>query len=417
MNELELITKQLEGIAGQQKAIQEGQKSGVEKFDQVEKRLDEVAARLKACEDINRGIAGAPVPGLKEDKDGRKFSMLKAIRYTITGDRVGNEIEADALAVTRKAVAFPGSDNTAPSYNAIPQEIASEIIELLRARTALDRLGVRVLSGLTGHPFRMPSFDTGATAYWLGGASSPITESTPVLGEKNMDAKKVAALIRIPNEWLTDAIAATETMLREDMAQILADAVDIQCIQGDGTSNTPIGLTGLGIQSQDLGPDGNTGTLFSILKKHVSILEGKLEDANVMGLETAKFLSLPNVKRSAKSVLIQQFSGDTEGEPLMLPMNDAQLKDRIGYDWIVRTGLTQSLTKGTATGLTRVILGVWNQFVVGYWQRLDIAASNQEGNAFTKDQTAIRAIIRVGCQVRQPKAFVQAADIEMDASV
>ena len=73
------------------------------------------------------------------------------------------------------------------------------------------------------------------------------------------------------------------------------------------------------------------------------------------------------VKGKMKRERIPQFSGDGKGAYVMMPMTDAVLKERLGYDFQTSNQIPTSLTKGSGTSLSEVYFGNWEELLIGSW--------------------------------------------------
>ena len=107
---------------------------------------------------------------------------------------------------------------------------------------------------------------------------------------------------------------------------------------------------------------------------------------------------------------IPQYSGDTGGQYVMLPMSDAQLRDHIGYDFRTSTKIPTNLTKGTGTNLSEVYFGNWQELIIGQWTTMEFMASQETSDAFAKNQTWIRVISEVDIGLRHPESFCLCSD-------
>jgi HK97 family phage major capsid protein len=122
----------------------------------------------------------------------------------------------------------------------IPEDFASEVIELLRASSTVLGAGTRVVPMRRGQ-LTMPKLLTGATSTYVG-ENQNITKSEQTFGQLRMVAHKLACLVPMSNDLLREADPMVDQLLRDDMAQSIALKIDLTALRGDGTQNEPKGL-------------------------------------------------------------------------------------------------------------------------------------------------------------------------------
>jgi len=293
----------------------------------------------------------------------------------------------------------------------VPQQVASEVMRLLRARSAVARLGPRVVP--VARTLAVTSISTGAAAYYIaeGGAipiSEPTFAQTPLL-----TPKELAALVPVSNRLLRDAAIspAVEQVLREDLAEIMALRQDLAFIQGTGTGGEPRGIVnadGL-TPAPSLGPDGGTPD-FDSLKSMV----GSLREQN------APFRQ-PGWIFHPRTLGVLERLKDTTGRYLA----DAGLLTfdptggggtLLGYAFATTTQIPTNLTVGDSADTSYVIFGSdWQEAWIGENESLVIEASNDatyttDGgtswvSAWQNRQTVFRAVMVHDFALRRPQLF------------
>lgn len=123
-------------------------------------------------------------------------------------------------------------------------------IELLRNREALMSAGATVMPLGPSGRLTMPRL-TGATqGGWAGeaGGSNPVgnTPTQAKTGSLELSAKKVIAIVALPNELLRFASPAAEVLIRNDLFKTVALVADKGLLEGPGSSNQPLGLLTMG---------------------------------------------------------------------------------------------------------------------------------------------------------------------------
>jgi HK97 family phage major capsid protein len=378
-----------------QKGLIEDRFNGLSgRMSDLEKRTYSVEDRLKP-----RRVS---LPGVNEEKD--SFSFLRAINAIRSGDWSNAGFEHEVFNETAKRAGSVGTDS-AGGY-IVPSQFVFELIEMLRARAVVISMGATVLNDLYGSPLEIPKQTGGATAYWVS-ENSDITASDMAFGQLSMSPKSVAAMVKLSNRLLKLSNPSAEDMIRRDIVQSLALEIDRAALRGSGQGAEPKGIKNtVGINTVAIGTDGGPFTL-----DVAADMEGTVEDDNAL-LGSLGFVWHSKVKRQLKKQKIAQFSGDTAGEPVILPMSDRNLKDLIGYDFSTSNQIPINLTKGNGTDLSEVYFGNWQELIIAQWGGIEIMASSETSDAFQKNQTWVRVIQEVDIGLRHPESFCLCSDAE-----
>jgi HK97 family phage major capsid protein len=251
---------------------------------------------------------------------------------------------------------------------------------------------------------KFPKQTGGGTGYWTG-ENTAITDSSTTLGELNLTPKRATALVKLSNSIIKHSNPSIEAMVRRDIALTLALLLDLGSLRGSGTSDQPTGIVNTAdILTYAIGTNGGDFDY-----DHFENMIYAMELANTLrgnvGLATH-----PKIISKLKKIRIAQFSGQTDGEYLMLPMSDKKLRELLDYNFAKTTQLPINLTKGSSSDCAEVILGNFQELLVCDWGGLELMASKETSDAFAKDQTWIRAIQEVDCGLRHPESFVVCSD-------
>lgn len=395
------LKKMLEEI---QKAVESG-KADSDKHKEEIKALQDA---IKTLEDkkVKRSM-GVIVPGVDEEKE--TFSFFKAIKAMRSGDWSDAGFEKECFDTTKKTALASGTDSLGGYL--VPAQFVAQIIELLRAETVLDKIGMTVIPNLTGSPVEFPTQEGGATTFWIG-ENSPITESNQTFGTRSMQPKKLAALVKISNSLLRLNNTSAEAVVRADIAKVMALRLDLAGLRGTGGPQ-PTGITNTtGINTFDIATNGGRFD-FQQAEKMVEALD----TANALRGKLG-FVMHPKIKSIMKKERIAQFSGQTEGAYVVLPMSDQLLQDSLGWPFASTTQIPINLTQGSGTDLSEVYFANWAELILGMWGGMELLASNvagdNNGGAMTSDQTWIRAIMEADFMIRHPESFAVVNDADTD---
>ena len=137
-------------------------------------------------------------------------------------------------------------------------------------------------------------------------------------------------------------------------------------------------------------------------------MEGVLADANALKGNVG-YAFHPNFKRNLSKVRAAAHAATAmDGDFLLNPANDAQLKALLGYNFKQTTQIPITLGAGSDT---EVYMGNWADLLIGQWVGLSIMASQEAGTAFVTNQTWVRMVTDVDVAVRRPESFVLGSEV------
>lgn len=204
--------------------------------------------------------------------------------------------------------------------------------------------------------------------------------------------------------------------MRNDLALVLAEAVDRAAISGSGAGAEPLGI--LGVAGTTVVPMGTNGAAFTPsaaadMIGGVANSNGSVNfpmdnfgyapsqggaPANMGG--TAGFLSNSKVT----TAMLKLVGTDN------LPMGIATILHGQRYLW--SNIVPSNLTKGSGTNLSAMAFsGAWNDLLIGYWSQFDLLVNPYESAAYSKGNVSVRAMLTCDVAVRHPESFSIVKDI------
>lgn len=130
--------------------------------------------------------------------------------------------------------------NSAGGFTVATDLLAASFIEMLRNRSVVQRAGATVLNGLVGN-VAIPKQSGAATAYWVAESGAP-TESQQTLAQVTMSPKTVGAYTDFSRKLMIQSSIDIESMVRRDLATVIALAIDAAALYGTGANNQPTGI-------------------------------------------------------------------------------------------------------------------------------------------------------------------------------
>ncbi len=254
------------------------------------------------------------------------------------------------------------------------------LIELLRNRLALGALGVTSLTGLSGN-VAIPRVTGAPTAYWVAEKGSP-TESNPTVDQINMSPKTLGAYTDISRKLLLQSSVDVETMVRSELATVLALEIDRVGLYGLGNANQPLGLkltTGI-----------NT-TNFGAAQPTYAELVAMESEINADNADVGAMAYITNSTIYGGFKTSEKFS--STGFTVLEPGGTVN-----GY----------SVVRSNQIASGDVFFGVWNQMVLGLWSGLDLVVDTAA--LATAGGVRVIALQDVDYGVRHPEAFCRGND-------
>jgi HK97 family phage major capsid protein len=98
-----------------------------------------------------------------------------------------------------------------------------------------------MLSGLQGDVV-IPKKTAASTANWIASEGTAATESEPTLGSVTMSMKTVGATTDVTRNMMHQSSMDIETLIRDDLTQSIASAIDLGALAGSGSSGQPTGI-------------------------------------------------------------------------------------------------------------------------------------------------------------------------------
>lgn len=404
-------------LEAQLKALGEGLEQTVEKW-----RTEDTADRsrlegaIKALEDeigvVKEQLTeqrSFSLPGVEAAEAGERdaFSMARACRALARKDFKDAPYEQEVFQnMARKAMA-QGTD-TAGGY-IVPEEAISQVIERLKAQVVAYDLGARDMPS-TGVPVTIPKLTTSATGYWVS-ENSTITASDLGFEQINMTPKTVAGRVILSNLLLETSTPTADSIIEQDLASQLGLAVDLGVLNGSagGGAGEPVGIMQTaGVGTVDLKQlDGTTDAGVGAPPGIAGMMEfiSDLDNANALRGRLGWCIH-PLMMNEIRQMKVD---GGGESTPLTAVSTATGFANTLfGYPFRTSTQMTAPTTGPLST--RSILFGNWDDVMICRWGGLRLLASDSSDDAFSKDQTHIRATMRVDVATRHAESFSYAAN-------
>jgi len=284
----------------------------------------------------------------------------------------------------------------------VPPQYATEIIDVLRARTVMRRMGIPTIQMSTG-TFNIPKITTGSTGYYIG-ENTNITKSELKTGSIQLTFKKLAALIPVSNDLLRYSQPSADVIIRNDVVRALQSREDQAFIRDDGTSGTPKGLRYQINLATNLINATNAVSLSAVttdLGRCILLLQ----EANIP-LSRGGWLMAPRTLHYLMTV--QNSSG-------FFVYRDELLRGTLwGFPYATTTTIPiTQMNVGATADESEVYFGDFDEAILGESANLLVDASQEaayyDGSsvvaAYSQDQTVVRAIMEHDFALRRDTSF------------
>lgn len=327
------------------------------------------------------------------DKEVRSFSFVRALNALANPSNAafqraaGFEFEVSAavaermgntpkglyvpLDVVRRDLTVAGS-----AGNTVRTDLLSgSFIETLENAMVTNSLGATILRDLVGN-VAIPRMTAGSTAYWVA-ENGDITESDQTFDQVTLSPKTVGAMTEISRKTLLQSSLDIEMIIRNELAQRLARAIDQKALVGDGTGNTPTGITSTsGIGSKTFAAAGNPTF-------------GEVVDVeSQVAIDNALMGSLSYLTTAAMAGAMKQKAKDAGSGRFVIEDGRAN-----GYP----VALSNAVTANS------LIFGNWSDLLVGFWGGLDLNIDTSTGSA--AGRIRVVALQDVDVAVRHAQSF------------
>tara|TARA_B110000459_G_scaffold32790_1_gene34157 strand:- start:348 stop:2354 length:2007 start_codon:yes stop_codon:yes gene_type:complete len=193
----------------------------------------------------------------------KRFSLIKAIRALANpSDRRAQqdaefEFECSATAAreqgkTAQGIMLPADVlrnwnrdmNTSDDSTLIAEDYrGGDFIDVLRNSSSVMQAGATMLRGLQGNVV-IPKKTVGAAGGWIATEGAAAAESEFTTGSVTMSPKVIGAFTDATRLLLQQSSLDVENLIRNDLTQALATAIDLGALAGTGSSGQPTGISG-----------------------------------------------------------------------------------------------------------------------------------------------------------------------------
>ena len=392
-------------------AIPEGEDMTAEQvteFDALKAEDDKLATELSRLEDLERRRAAAaqpvaPLPGVNPAEPAASSVPAQPKEKGLTFGRMvrtiaaagGNQFVAQQIAEANGDSGLFANQNmgSGPAGGfLVPEDVSTEVIELLRPASVVTAMGPRIVPMPNGN--MTSNRRASGAAFGYGGEQQDAPATGVTFGQVKLSAKKLSGIIPVSNDLLRSSSIAVDRMIRDDAVEDAAQIQDRHFLRGVGTDYAPKGLryqhTGTSYATTHVLPMTASPDLQKV-DNDLGRLELALGNANlpftgahwIMSPRTAMYLT--NLR-------------DGNGNKVYPEMSENMLRKKPVH---ITTEIPDNL--GNGGDESEIMLALPSQILVGEHMGIEIAMSTEaaykdaQGEmqaAFSRDETLMRMIMQ-----------------------
>ncbi len=353
--------QRLKAIAEEQQRITASQSSTIQdlkRWDDLQAEFTDLEATLRETVDRNvRFLPGGNEPSMrtggspdsnvltrsqsvaswirshKPNDQAAKLSIGKYVRGIVTGHWDNADEERALSAVSGSAGGY-----------LVPQALSGDVIDLARAQTRVFQAGALTYPMETSQ-VNFAKVMSDPTGGWRGeGQDIPV--GTIALGSTNLVARTLACIVRFSRELAEDA-SNLDNLVRSTLAEVFAGELDRVAIRGSGNGSEPLGLVNWpGYDAESMGDNGAALADYDKVLDAIGNVQGHNYEPNAYILAPRTNIEMAKLK-------------DGEDRPLPLPPGLSDITK------LVTNQLPVDQTHGNASTASEIILGQWDQLLIG----------------------------------------------------
>lgn len=349
--------------------------------------------RTAVLDQMDTDTPPAPARHAGVDMNAREhegYSIVRAMRASVTGDwqdaGLEREVSADIarqLGRGTEGIFVPTTLRNTPEMMqriAGVQQRALEagvdgsggytvqtnvmtLIEMLRNRMMVRRMGARVLSGLEGD-LSFPRQATGSAFTWTAETpGSDVADSDVSLDQVALTPKSGQSSTAYSRQLLNQSSLDIEAFVRNDLTLAAAIGIDLAALHGTGASNQPTGIINVtGIGDVPGGANGLAPTWANTVALETAVATDNADVGALGYLTNAKVRGTMKVTEKASGTAKFLWEDGSDGFGMVN-----------GYRAGVSNQASSTLTKGTAVGVCSAnFFGNWDDLLIGEWGAIEI---------------------------------------------
>lgn len=421
MDHIEELRRERAGINEQVQALATIEATGgtltaeqLTEFSGLQQQFTDISAKIDRLEAAERAAAlvAKPVkatqqaPGIIVKAEPKQYvgaGMTRLVMAVAAG--AGNLQDAATFAseeLNDPSVSMAISTAAASGGVLIPQNLHSEVIELLRDRTIVRKLGARSIPLPNGN-MALPRLAGGATASYTGEGKDAKT-SEARFDDVKLTAKTMIAMVPLSNQLIGRAGFNVEQLVLHDILTAISVREDKAFLRDDGTGDTPIGMKPRATQWNRLLPWDASADV------NMFTIDDYLDNVLLMAMDGNSNMIRCGWGMSNRTYMKLSGLRDGNGNKVYPEMASGMLK---GYPIQRTSAIPRNL--GAGGNESEIYFADFNDVVIGEDGNMKVSFSQEasyidaDGNlvsAFSRNQSLIRVVTEHDIGFRHPEGLV-----------
>lgn len=262
------------------------------------------------------------------------------------------------------------------------------LIDVLRNNMVVSKLGATFLTGLRDS-IAIPRVTVATAGSWVA-ENSAASEGSVTLDQVSMTPKTVTANTIVSRKLRQQSSFDIDAFVFNELAKSVAIAYDAASFNGTGASNQPTGVRlQSGINTVATGTNGSVITWPFVVNMETEI-----------GADNAYQGALAYVTNSRVIGSCKQVEKATSTGIFLI---ENSLMN--GYNVFGTNQIPSNITKGSGTNLSTMLLGYWNDLLIGEWGNMEIALDTSFYS--TDGRHRITVFQDYDVAVRHPESFCE----------
>lgn len=305
--------------------------------------------------------------------------------------------------------------DTATGSGSMQQTRPPVLIDVLRAKLAMARLGAQVRDVTDGVPsgaVLVPVKTAAAAVSWVGETFTP-AQTNLTAGGVTMSPKTITTYTDISRRMLSVAVPEYTDVVIEDLATSIAIAIDAAAINGAGSANVPLGLFQYGSAIPFITLNGDSGNGAAPAYADVCDMEAMVGATNGDAPMDARIGFLTSA--AGRNAFRQCDMGTASGRkvwkchPMLIDGELRSVETVLGYPAVSTTNVPSNITKGSGTNLTAACLGNFADMLIHLFTGVDVVVNPYKQS--TDGLVRVTALQDVDIAIRRYGSFCVVAGI------
>jgi HK97 family phage major capsid protein len=353
---------------------------------------DQVKKEFRFVEAINLMAGKRNIEGFyKEMHEEGQRSMAKS-GVDMTAEE-GFVVPAFIIGNEKREMTSSTSDTSKAGYT-IQTDLMTNWIDVLTNKILFPGMGANFMTGLQGN-IAIPKKGILSGANWLT-ETEAITPADSTWTQVTMSPKRVGDATAFSMKLLAQSSLGIEGIVRNDLLDSIAQALQNAIIKGPSTGNSPLGILNTsGVGSVVINTNGGPITWAKVVELETNVANSNADIRNLGYLTNSK------VRGAAKGIFRDTGSG--------MPIWDSN-GTLNGYQTGVTNAVPSTNVKGSSGAVcSSLIFGDWSNLMIGQWGGLVLTANPYALDLSGQVRVSINAFFDTA--VRQAAGFAVCNDI------